>query len=73
MDSMVVGVGIKTRYLLKAVEVGYRRGSIEGTKFFPRFECAERKAVHSGNAKRQTRVQVPQNCTKQVQQLAMAD
>ena len=31
---MVVGVGIKTRYLLKAVEVGYRRGSVEGTKFF---------------------------------------
>ena len=28
MDSMVVGVGIKTRYLLKAVEVGYRRGSV---------------------------------------------
>ena len=32
MDSMVVGVGIKTRYLLKAVEVGYRRGSVATPK-----------------------------------------
>ena len=42
MDSMVVGVGIKTRYLLKAVEVGYRRGSVATP------DARRRKASTSG-------------------------